>query len=49
MKISDKLYNINAKISLWHIGLKKPVEYDDICNINKALAEIIKEIRELEK
>ena len=49
IKTSDKLYEINAWISLNYIGLKKKPTYDDMCVINENLGKIIKEIRELEK
>ena len=48
MKTSEKLYNINANISLHCVALKHPLSYDEICELNRALGDIIKEIRELE-
>ena len=49
MKTSEKLYNINAGISLKCVALKQLLSYDDIVELNKVLGEIIKAIRELEE
>ena len=48
VKTSDKLYNINANISLYCIAMKKPIEGINARNLNKQLGIIIKEIRGLE-
>jgi len=48
MKTSEKLYNINAEISLRYIGLKKKPTQQVMIQLNQALGEIIKEVRDLE-
>ena len=46
--IENQIYSINAvNISLHWIGMKKIPTFDEICNLNKMLGIIIKEIREL--
>jgi len=49
MRTSEKLYNLNAYISLNYVGLETPVTLEDITKINEQLGVIIKEIRELEE
>ena len=49
MKTSDKLYNINANISLHFIALKQEPKLEHMEYLNQELAEIIKEIRKLEE
>ena len=45
-KIINKLYGVNADISLFFVtGLRKPTKLDMV-HINKRLGEIIKELRE---
>ena len=49
MKTSEKLYNINAEISLRYIATKKKPTREVMMQINDALGDIIKEVRELEE
>lgn len=49
MKTSDKLYNINRQLSTQCFFAKKELSLKQMEHLNKLLAEIIKEIRELEK
>ncbi len=46
-KIIDKLYNLNADISLYFIAMRKVPKTEDLVSINKSLAEIIKELKEV--
>ena len=46
-KTIDKLYNLNADISLYFVGLKKVPTVEDMTSINQTIAEIIKELREV--
>ena len=48
MKTSEKLYNINAEISIRYIATKKKPTKEVMMQINEALGEIIKEVRALE-
>lgn len=48
IKTSDKLYELNAYLSLNYIGLRKKMTYRKIVDLNRQLGIIIKEIRELE-
>jgi len=46
--IETQLYGINAiNISLHWIGMKKTPTFEEICELNKMLGIIIKEIRDL--
>ena len=49
MKISDKLYGLNASISALYISQKKSMRYSEVLVLNKKLGEIIKEVRNLEE
>jgi len=46
-EIIDRLYKLNADISLVFIGLKKIPKTEDMERINKTLGEIIKDLREV--
>lgn len=48
MLTSEKLYEVNAKISLKFIALKQKPTLKDMEQLNCMLGQIIKEIRELE-
>ena len=48
MKTSEKLYNINREISIRYIALKKKPHKDSMIQINHAIGECIKEVREME-
>lgn len=48
MKTSDKLYNLNADISLLYIAKQKSMEPYQVMLLNEKLGEIIEEIRQLE-
>jgi isocitrate dehydrogenase len=41
----EKLYAINAEISLHNIALKKPMREKDIESLNKSLGNVIRELR----
>ena len=46
-KIDEKLYNINRTISAMFVtGIRKPTQ-QDMMNINEALAQVIKDVRDL--
>ena len=49
IKTSDKIYYINRHISLKCIALKQPLSLKELETLNIELAEIIKEVRILEK
>jgi hypothetical protein len=47
-EIEDQLYAINARnISLQYIGLRKTPTFEEMLNLNRLLAFIIREIRTL--
>ena len=48
-EVADKLYRLNANISLCFIAQKTPVRMNDIMMINEQIGQIIKLIREIEK
>ena len=49
MKPSEKLYQINANISLKFIAMKQKPTLKDMEQLNCMLAQIIKEIRVMEE
>jgi len=48
-EIDQRLYEINAFISLQYIGLKKQATLEDYIKINDELARCIRQIRDLVK
>lgn len=47
-EIIDKLYNLNANISLHYIGMGKKPTKETMITINKILGNVIKELRNIE-
>ena len=48
-EIIQNLYNINASISLYNIGLQNKLTFEDVRTINKLLADVIKDLRDFEE
>lgn len=48
MKTSDKLYNINRKISLKCVALQQKLTISELSELNRQLGKIVGEIRKLE-
>ena len=46
-EIIDRLYNLNADISIYFIGLKRIPKTEDMERINQMLGEIIKDLKEV--
>lgn len=46
-EIEDRLYSLNAQISLKWIGMRQTPKDTEITLLNRALGEIIKQIREI--
>jgi len=46
---TEKLYSINANISLYCIGLGRKLKEKDVVELNRELGEIIKTLREAMK
>jgi len=49
MKLSERLYNINARISLRCVAMKKQLTLKELEELNMELGRIISSVRELEE